>query len=55
MKLNLKLALAALAVGTLTLLPAVANASNPGMHSRTRLFHDRTPHVHPRGAHSHHS
>lgn len=53
MKAKFHLALAALAVGLMTLTPAPAQASTPGAHSHSQFFHARGPRVHYHGPHSH--
>jgi len=45
---------ASLVIAAMTLAPSVAQASTPGIHAHSHLVHDRTPHVHDHGSHSHH-
>jgi hypothetical protein len=54
MKAKLHLALAALAVSLMTLVPAPAQASTPGAHSRSVSFRSHGPRVHYHGMHAHH-
>jgi hypothetical protein len=54
MKSKFYLALAALAVGLMTLVPAPAQASTPGVHSHSVFFHSRGPRVHYHGMHARH-
>jgi hypothetical protein len=54
MKAKLHLALAALAVGLMTLVRAPAQASTPGVHSRSVFFRSHGPRVHYHGMHARH-
>ena len=55
MKLSFQLALAAVMVAGMGLVPFAAQASTPSApRSHTPLIHDRTPRVHDHGFHSHH-
>jgi len=56
MKFKLQLAFLAVIAVALTLAPATAQAGTRGaQRAHGHQFHDRTPHVHEHGAHSHHS
>ena len=56
MKLLSKVAFASLALGLAVLAPVSAYASSNAQvaHTHSAVYHDRTPHVHTRGVHTHH-
>jgi len=54
MRFLYQLMLTALVITAMTLMPNAANASTQSMnHVPSHLVHDRTPHVHSHGSHSH--
>ncbi len=55
MRFSAKVAFAFLALLLVGLAPAAAYASRNGgtAHTRSQNYHDRTPHVHSHGSHSH--